>query len=215
MLNLGPQLKYQLDTWGTFSEQIADYSRKGLTKTGNQTPRDVELRRMMDPYTYRGILTVPKLIINGTNDRYWVVDATQLYWDGLPAPKYLLKIPNAGHGLDGGRMLAYGTLAAFFRHVVSGTALPELQWDQTERDGELSLSIRSSVAPQAARVWYARSPTKDFRDAKWHSQPLTEKQGAFSIEAPRPREGHLAFFGELQFKMGELPYSLTTFVWRY
>jgi PhoPQ-activated pathogenicity-related protein len=79
VLNFRPQMQYQLDTWGKYSEQIEDYTSKGLVKTGDESPREKQLRLMMDPYTYRRQLSLPKLMINGTNDRYWVVDASQFY----------------------------------------------------------------------------------------------------------------------------------------
>jgi len=215
MLNLRPQMKYQLETWGRFSEQIDDYTRKGLIKTGEETPRETELRRMMDPYTYRSLLALPKLLVHGTNDRYWVVDATQFYWDDLVGPKYLLKLPNAGHGLDGGRLLALSTLAVFFRHAAGGTPLPQLQWTHADDGDRWSLAIRSSQKPQAARLWAARSGTTDFRDAKWRSEPLEEKDQAFAGRVDKHQGDHVAFFGELRFELQGLPCSLTTVVWRH
>jgi PhoPQ-activated pathogenicity-related protein len=167
---------------------------------------------MMDPYSYRSKFSLPKLIINGTNDRYWAVDATTLYWNDLPGEKYLLKVPNVGHGLGGS--LPGNTLAVFFRHIVEKSPMPQLDWSQSARDGRLSITVRSSVVPKAARVWFALSKSKDFRDSRWQDFAMTEENGAFTASKSRP-EDHVAFFGELQFESHGLPFSLTTLVWFY
>ena len=44
-------------------------------------------------------LKQPKLLLLGTNDRYWPLDALNVYWDGLPGDKYVTYVPNNGHGL--------------------------------------------------------------------------------------------------------------------
>ena len=51
VLNFQPQMRHQLDTWGRYSEQIVDYTSKGLINPENETPREVQLRRMMDPFS--------------------------------------------------------------------------------------------------------------------------------------------------------------------
>ena len=214
VLNFRPQMKHQLDTWGEYSEQIHDYTSKGLIKEGDETPREIQLRHMMDPYGYRRRLALPKLLINGTNDPYWVVDAMKLYWDDLPGLKYVLQVPNAGHGLEGGRDLAFGTLAAFFRHAAAGTEPPKLAWTHSQPDGRLTLTVESSSKPKAARLWVAHSQDKDFRKSKWDSRPLAERDGRFVGTVARPDQGHVAFYCELQFDLDGLPYSLCTLVTR-
>ena len=214
VLNFRPQMKHQLDTWGEYSEQIVDYTSKGLIKEGDETPREIQLRRMMDPYGYRGRLALPKLLINGTNDPYWVVDAMELYWYDLVGPKYVLQVPNAGHGLEGGHDLAFGTLAAFFRHAASGTEPPKLAWTHSQQDDCLTLAIECSSKPKAARLWVARSESKDLRQSKWNSRPLSERDGRFVGTVAKPDRGHVAFYGELQFDLDGLPYSLCTLVRR-
>jgi len=214
VLNFRPQMKYQLETWGSYSEQIADYTKKGLIKEGPETARETELRRMVDPYTYLARLTVPKLLIHGTNDRYWTVDATRWYWDDLAGPKHVLKLPNAGHGLDPGREVALSTLAAFFRHAAGGTPLPRLSWTHADGERDFTLEVTSSAKPTSARLWLARSDSKDFRDSKWRSQPLEASGEGYLGKVPKPAAGHVALFGELRFDMDGLPYSLTTLVRR-
>ncbi|HID74622.1 MAG TPA: phenylacetic acid degradation protein [Planctomycetaceae bacterium] len=215
VLNFQPQMQHQLDIWGEFSEQIHDYTSKGLIKLADETPREIQLRRMMDPFTYRQKLTLPKLIINGTNDRYWVVDATRFYWHELVGPKYLLQVPNAGHGLEGGRDLAMGTLAAFFRHVVSGRSMPAVRWDHGEDVDDLLLRIRSTPRPREARLWVARSLDRDFRDAVWTDRPMSRQGETYSGRVAKPRRGYVALFGQLDFTADGLDFSLSTLIRRF
>ena len=99
MLNTEKQGPNQLEVWGKYSEQIGDYVERGLTeKTDN--PDLTKLWKMVDPFTYRDRLTKPKLLVNGTNDRYWTLNALDFYWSELKGPKYLVELPNAGHGLE-------------------------------------------------------------------------------------------------------------------
>ncbi len=214
VLNFRAQMKHQLDTWGRYSEQIKDYTSKGLIQEGDETPRETQLRLMMDPYTYRRQLTLPKLLVNGTNDPYWVVDAMQWYWGDLVGPKYVLQVPNAGHGLDGGRERAFATIAVFFRHAAAKRALPELQWEHTDATDGITLKIQCAQEPVAARLWVAQSDTKDFRGSRWQSRPLAANSGSYAGTVSRPEDGHVAYFGELEFKDHGISYSLCTLIQR-
>ena len=93
-----------------------------------QTPEGKPFWKMVDPYTYRDRLSIPKLLINGSNDRYWTLNALDLYWGGLKGPKYLVELPNTGHGLEVNRDWAINGLGAFFRQTVSNRPLPALSW---------------------------------------------------------------------------------------
>jgi PhoPQ-activated pathogenicity-related protein len=169
---------------------------------------------MMDPYTYLDRLRLPKLLVNGTNDPYWVVDAMRFYWYDLVGPKHVLQVPNAGHGLEGGRDLALSTIAAFFRHTAKGVNLPVLDWEHDETADSVVLKITCSDAPRSARLWTARSDSKDFREAKWEAVSLQQRGGAYVGSVPKPEQGYVAHYGELQFDADGLPYSLCTLVRR-
>lgn len=215
VLNFRPQMKHQMDTWGKYSEQIIDYSSKGLIVEGEENAREKQLRRMMDPYTYRKQLSLPKLLVNGTNDPYWVVDAMKLYWDDLSGPKYVLQVPNAGHGLDGGKEMALSTIAAFFQHQAGKTPLPKLTWKNDITGEDISFRLNTSQKPLAARLWSAQSDDKDFRDSKWESRPLQVDADTFIASVKKPTSGHVAHYGELQFQINGVPYSLCTLVHRH
>jgi PhoPQ-activated pathogenicity-related protein len=209
MLNLGKQGPNQLKVWGKYSEQIHDYVERGLMEKV-ETPTGTKLWKMVDPYMFRDRLTLPKLLINGANDRYWTLDALDLYWNDLRGPKYLVELPNAGHGLQTHRDWAMSDLGVFFRHVIAKRPLPQLSWDLTRGTGNGSvLTIRSEPAPQAARLWTARSDTRDFRESRWESTALTPGK-AITGTVPASTSGHLASFGELEYQLDGMPFHLTT-----
>ena len=212
VLNFRPQMKHQLEAWGKYSEQIFDYTSKGLVKQDQESQREERLRQMVDPYTYRKALTLPKLLVNGTNDRYWVVDAMNLYWNDLVGPKYVLQVPNAGHNLKGGQTLTMSTVAAFFRHAATKMPLPRLEWEDGNGADAVTLTIRSDATPKVARLWTAHSKTKDFRQSTWKSETLSKNGNGYLASIAKPADGHVAYYGELQFNYEDLPYSLCTTV---
>lgn len=216
VLNFRAQMKHQIETWGKYSEQIIDYTSKGLVKGPDEkeSPREEQLRRMMDPYSYRKRLSLPKLLIHGTNDRYWVVDAMNIYWNDLTGPKYVRQVPNAGHSLKGGREGALTTLGAFFQHVVSKKPMPKISWTYKTDATGARFSMRSKSDPKRGRLWIARSNGKDFRTAKWESRTLTLKDGGFTGRVKQGESKHIALFGEMDFEFNGLKYSLSSQIYR-
>ena len=131
-LNMREQMPRQLQAFGAYSARLAPYSSRGLLPIP-ETPAGQRLLSMVDPWAYRERLTMPKMIINGTNDFYWATDALNLYWGGIPNDKWLLYVPNAGHNLrrqDRPQREQLNdlvtSLAAFSRHQINGAPMPEL-----------------------------------------------------------------------------------------
>lgn len=209
-LNMRKQMDYQLETWGKYSEQIVDYERKGLIKALKDDEAIEPLWHWVDPYTYRNQLKLPKLIINGTNDRYWTVDALNNYWEDLVGPKYIRYVPNAGHSLKGGREGAVATLAAFAQHVATAKPFPSIEWKHESVDGGYRLVMASDVAPVAVRLWTAESDSKDFRESQWKAQILKPVGKHYQGETLAPIGKHVALFGEFEYKLDNQTYSLST-----
>jgi PhoPQ-activated pathogenicity-related protein len=208
VLNMGPQMKHQLATWGKFSEQIEDYTRRGI-QDHNESTEGKSLRTIVDPYSYRESLVQPKLILLGTNDRYWPLDSLNLYWDGLLGEKRVLYVPNQGHGLKDLERVV-GSIAAFHRQAAGELELADPSWDLVPVDGHLQLHLRSNVVPTQALAWVTTSATRDFRDAKWESTPVELVDGTFRHDLALPRAGFAAMFGEVKFATDTLPYYLST-----
>ena len=152
-LNMLKQMPHQVACFGKFSDMIGDYVRRDLVPIPD-TPDAKKLWAWIDPWIYREKMTQPKMIINGTNDPYWTQDALNLYWDDLKGDKWILYVPNAGHGLDQqlddgkkDRTRVLSTLAAFSRHQMAGTAMPKLSWKH-EGDEMCTLNVACDPAPR-------------------------------------------------------------------
>ncbi len=208
MLNTTKQMEHQLATWGEYSVQIEDYTKRGI-QGKNQTPEGKALSAIVDPYSYRDALTQPKLLIMGTNDPYWTLDALNIYWDDLQGEKYILYVPNNVHGLNDFRRLV-GSISALHKHMTGQMKLPQLSWKLAEAENKLTLNLSSDQPPREVVAWVATSPTKDFRPAKWSSFPVQTTADGYRYEMPVPATGFAAVFGEAVFGEEGAPYFLST-----
>ena len=207
-LNFNKQMPRQLALWGKYSEQIEDYTRRGLQQKID-APSGKKLVSMVDPWYYRADLKQPKLLIHGANDRYWATDATSLYWNDLPDPKYLLAVPNAGHGISD-RERVLNTMTAFFHASAANRKLPRLDAKYEQRNGKVEIRVTASEEPSGVRVWSARAADMDFRPARFESG--TEVLGAGKerrAELPVEPSG-LALYTEAQFEQAGRTFTLTT-----
>lgn len=212
VLNMKPQLQWSEQIYGHQSVKIRDYTELNLHRR-HDSPAMQKLRSWVDPYEYRHLLTMPKLLLLGTNDPYWTVDSLRHYWHQLPEPKLLYQTPNAGHNLNGGDQ-ALQTLAAFYEMVVHDETLPKLSW-RFDYNGkrQVKLQLVSTHKARAAHLWTSLSDSRDFRPASWHSETVSLTAGADRVdtELTAPGDGYKAFLleVEMQTRQGK-PYKLST-----
>ncbi len=208
VLNMAPQLAHQEEVYGQPSEQIHDYTERGMHRK-LQSAEGKSLAAIVDPYQYRQAIQQPKLIILATNDPYWTVDALNLYWDGLTGQKYVLYVPNNMHGLkDYGRV--FGSLNALHQHVVRGRQLPQLAWQYEERDGGVRLTVKSDPPARHVVAWMATAPTQDFRQSEWQSQTMVQEGPQHTFQVDRRRDGFAAVFAEAEYQAEDSPYYFST-----
>jgi len=216
MLNFGKQLPHQILSFGAPSLMIKDYTDRGLIPIPDTTAGK-KLWAMVDPWMYRDKMTMPKMIINGANDAYWPQDALNLYWDDLKGDKWILYVPNAGHGLDQtyadgkkDRNRVINTLSTFARCQIRGEAMPKMSWIHGDEGNSLSLIVKSDESPKAARLWVADSATRDFRKSKWTETEIKLDKGSAKGLVEKPKEGWRTVFAEYEFDRDGLSYYLST-----
>ena len=165
MLDMPTQLAHQVTVWGGYSEQLGDYD--GLAKM-LVTPAGGQLLEIIDPYRMRAQLTQPKLMIFGTNDRYWPVDAANLYAAALPSPSYRYYVVNSGHETSGDPGVQEDRIVMALA-AAGQLVLPKVdtafELDRSTGDG--TLRFVSDLAPKRLRVMKAVASSLDFRTAVW------------------------------------------------
>lgn len=210
MLNMREQIGLQRATFGELSEQVQDYEKIDLpSRIDSELGR--KLIDIVDPYSYRDRLLQPKLILLGTNDRYWPLDALKLYWGGLAEPKRVLYVPNQGHGLkDINRLI--GSLSALHRYSARGENLPQVSWAFTPSATGLSVNVQAERAPRRVLAWTAVSATRDFRESRFQSHACKRaKNGSYDCGTSFKPGQFTALYGEASFRdRGEPDFSLST-----
>ncbi|MBM3234700.1 hypothetical protein FJZ31_00195 [Candidatus Poribacteria bacterium] len=213
---LPEQMKHQIETWGKYSEQIADYSEKNLPQI-LETEEGSELGSLVDPFTYKDKIAAPKFIIIGTNDRYWPLDALNIYYDDLVGEKHIYYAPNSGHGLENSRTQVISNAVAFHLKTAGKLEFPKLSWE-CKKDGdfvEFSILPDPKVKPESAFIWTATSKTRDFRDATWQKTVATLKDSKYVYKVKKPNDGYFALFGETGYQQNGKNFFLSTNVYIY
>ena len=200
VLNMPVNVDYQKKVWGDYSIEIEDYVKLGIAQQFG-TPGGNDLVLMVDPYSYRKTLTMPKMIFMGTNDQYWPVDAIKNYIDSIPGNNHICYTPNAGHNL-GDKKKAFATLSAFLGNTITTGKYPICKYSVTESDGVITLKVKSTRKILVnAVLWSADSKDQDFRDEKWVSTSLDSKdKRVLKIEVKKPASGFRAFYVDLVYK---------------
>lgn len=203
VLNMNEQMAYQKKVYGTYTEEVSEYTNRGLQEQmGSRGGKD--LLKIVDPYEYRDKLTLPKLVVLGTNDEYWCVDSAKLYFDDLKGKSWLHYEPNAPHGLN---LNVVPVIMAMFNATLTGKSLPEVKWERTDDAG---LEVSWNDPAGKAVLWQAVSPNRDFRQSKWTSTRL-ESASPARVTVTAPESGWRAYFVSVEFPLVEgITYPLST-----
>jgi PhoPQ-activated pathogenicity-related protein len=200
MLNMPATLNYQYTTYGEYSIQIEDYVKLGIPQ-GTDTEDGKAITTMIDPYSYRSTLTVPKIIFIGTNDEYWTVDAIKHYYDQIPGKNMIHYVPNAGHNLGGGKQ-AFEALSAFFGTTIMNKEYPVCTWKTMDTKEGVELTVNAVTNDLVeATLWETTSSDRDFRNNLWLSDKIKLKDlPNIKLTKPYPTKGYQAFYVDLKYK---------------
>ena len=210
-LDFPAQLEQQRRYWGGYSPMIADYTDRGLQELLGSV-RGKALMRLVDPI--HSLPRVPTLVLTGTNDAYWTVDSTNVYWERLKMPKWSLTIPNAPHTM-GDRRWWGPSLGAFARACATDKPLPSVESSFDVVGAEWSLRVDVAPGPVLYRVWRTTSPDMHFDQRVWsvaeeRKVPSSDGKRGIWVSGEVGKTINTAILVELEFQSESGPFRLTT-----
>jgi len=202
-LNFQKQLAQQLKMYGEYSKSISPYVERGLPEQVH-TEVGQRLLKMVDLYSYKDQLKMPKYIVNATNDEYWTIYSSMLYFFDLPGKNYLLYVPNNPHGI---KNIPYvvDNLSSFFKLVLKNV-LPQISFEIF--DG--TIVIKDDPVIRQVYLHRAVSDTTDFRKSLWLRFPILPDAGVYSISVEPPQGRHVAYYAEIVLEIEGLTLSVCT-----
>ena len=213
LLNIEPSFIHHYRAYGGFSPAVAEYTERNLMSWIGH-PKYAELMTLVEPFSYRDRLTMPKFIVNAGGDQFFLPDSSQFYFDELQGEKYLRYIPNTDHSLKNSD--AFPSFLAFYDAVLKNKPRPKFSWS-FEKDG--SIRVTTQDKPAEVKLWQAHNAVaRDFRLAiigpAYKSTTLTEEApGVYVGKIEKPEKGWTAFFVEMTYPSGiKYPFKFTTAV---
>jgi len=215
-LNIPAQLDHQKKLWGHVSPMFQPYVARGLLSESSSV-RFNRLVRMVDPYSYLRNIKIPVLVVRGTNDPFWPVDAHNFYASRLSRRNWILNLPNEGHDFKN-QNLFFEDIAAFARMCVLDQRKRQLLkwpivWAKIVRH---QLVVHSSVRPTGVRLYRAYNDSADFSKSTWSlagqvSPKLSGRRFVYHLDFPKTKIGYGAWFLSLDFSLleGETPTNFT------
>ena len=202
MLNVEKSFAHHYRAYGFWAPAVKDYQDMHLMEAmGSRRYR--KLMKIVEPYSYRSRLVMPKYIVNASGDQFFLPDSSQFYWSALKGEKYLRYVPNANHSLAGTDVEE--SVLAFYDSIVTGAPRPNLSW-KFDRDG--SIRVIAKTKPVEVKLWQATNPkARDFRvetiGKAYQSSALVDQGGGlYTAKVERPPSGFTAFFIELSYPVG-------------
>jgi len=213
MLNMKPSFEHHWRAYGAWAPAVNDYVHEGVMEWQNSK----EYRKLMshtEPYSFRNSLTMPKLLLNGSGDQFFLPDSWQFYWDGLKGEKHLRYVPNSEHSMKGTDVLE--TLISFYQMIIADQPRPDFAWEV--KDGRIHIQTDKKHVPKSITLWQANNPeARDFQvenigRAYTSSNISLRPDGKYDIGIDTPAKGWSAFFVEMEYAgIGDkVPLKMTT-----
>lgn len=199
LLNLVPSFKHHYEVYGDWAPAINDYVEMKIMDW-LVTPEFASMLNIVDPYSYRDRLTMPKYIVNSAGDEFFLPDSWKFYLADLKGPTYIRYVPNTGHAL---KPEVVDGIVAFYKAVVNKKPIPYINWSFPD---DTTIIVKPSEKPLEVVLWEGVNPdARDFRhnvvgDIYKPSLLAAQKDGSYVAKVSIPEKGWKAYLVEVVFR---------------
>ena len=219
MLNVRPSMQNHYKAYGEWSIAIEDYENHNIMEWMNSKEYD-KLLDHVEPYEFiEKFSSIPKFLINGTIDEFFVTDSWRFYWDDLKGVKHLQYVPNGNHGLIGDYYMTLKNLMSYYFRVINDLKMPNFDW-KVEKD---SVYVRIDPSQKYSISKWTSNNTKerDFRiwkvgDSSWVESKIQKNSSGSYVFPKEINEGYTAGLIEVEFNgIQDFPLKFTSGTWIY
>jgi PhoPQ-activated pathogenicity-related protein len=178
-VNMVENFHHYWKSMGGWSFAMYDYWMEGLLGLMDE-PEMTELAKIIDPYYYFDWLTMPKLMISGASDEFFMPDDYDYFYSDLKGQKYIWIMENSDHEVANGPLGAdyWAMLETFYLGVLQNYEMPVMDWSRQYTESGGSIVLLSPTRPLNISAWSAISISPNRRD--WRAAHIVDGQPALS-----------------------------------
>jgi len=220
--NMVPNLSSVFRCYGNWGFAFQDYVNNGVTRQIDE-PQFRFITDIEDPINYNRFIDMPKLVIIGTKDEFFVPDQPKFFFKQLIGEKHLVAVPNGNHPAINSRSILpepfyylANTSAAFINQITTRNQRPTYTYKLTYSNSTASVEFRTGYGtPSVVRLWQGTPPKTNIRDFRLFDgagiQPYAftstvlnpVSRGLYRASVPKPAAGWTGFFIDAVYKTGK------------
>ena len=190
-LNFVKNIKHHWQSLGGWTFQFEDYWKLNLTLYFDD-PKMQEMFDIVDSYEYREKMLMPKLVICGANDEFFLPTDTRYWWKDMQDEyelNRLLLLPNSGHNVEEALTTRFSVVETWINQVLAANRalevenrffdliserstymkdlslylnIPKFNWTHKAETGDIT--VTSEEVPERVELWSAVSCNDKRRD---------------------------------------------------
>lgn len=165
-----------------------------------------------DPYLWRDQIKATYLVVIGTNDEFYGLEAPREMLEQFAGDKAFLAVDNLSHTWISRKHLAAWRM--WLRHTFQGGMVPQVitKLEKAAEMVTITAEVVFAAAPLQVNLYYATNRSHDWRSSIWHSQTMAAVANRYQSQLKLVSDSHLAVYVEVEFEAQREPAYISSLV---